>query len=84
VLRVWQFVRKRQHALIPHRIGGVMVSVITASVVDRGFESRSGQSKDYIIGICCFSAVVWRVGGRGVDWIITQLDPPIYFHVTVA
>jgi hypothetical protein len=25
-------------------------------VVDRGFEARSGQTKDYEIGICCFSA----------------------------
>jgi hypothetical protein len=39
-----------------HRIGGVMVSVLTSSAVDRGFESRSSQTKDYKIGICCFSA----------------------------
>jgi hypothetical protein len=25
-------------------------------VVDRGFEPRSGKTKDYEIGICCFSA----------------------------
>jgi hypothetical protein len=31
-------------------------SYIMASVVDRGFEPRSGQTKDYKIGICCFSA----------------------------
>ena len=24
--------------------------------IDRGFETRSGQTKDYEIGICCFSA----------------------------
>ena len=28
-------------------IGGVMVSKLAMSVVDRGFESRSGQTKDY-------------------------------------
>jgi hypothetical protein len=39
-----------------HRIGGVMVSVPASSAVDRGFEPRSGQTKDYTIGICCFSA----------------------------
>ena len=27
-----------------------------SSVVDRGFERRSGQTKDYKIGICFFSA----------------------------
>ena len=32
----------------------VMVSVLASSEVDRGFESRSGQTKDYKIGICCF------------------------------
>jgi hypothetical protein len=39
-----------------NRIGGVMVSVLVSSAVDRGFESRSGQIKDYTIGIYCFSA----------------------------
>jgi len=33
-----------------------MDSVLTSSAVDRGFEPRSGQIKDYKIGICCFSA----------------------------
>ena len=33
-----------------------MVGVLASSVVDRGFEPRSGQTKDYKIGICCFSA----------------------------
>ena len=31
-----------------NRIGGVMVSVLTYSVVYPGFEPRSGQTKDYI------------------------------------
>jgi hypothetical protein len=38
------------------RIGGVMVSVLTPSTVDGGFESRSGQTNDYEICISCFSA----------------------------
>jgi hypothetical protein len=33
-----------------------MVIVFASSSVDRGFESRSGQTKDFEIGICCFSA----------------------------
>jgi hypothetical protein len=33
-----------------------MVSVLVSSVVDRGFEPRSGQPKDYKNGMCCFSA----------------------------
>ena len=39
-----------------NHIGGVMVSVLTSCAVDRGFEPRSGQTKDFKIGICCFSA----------------------------
>jgi len=30
----------------------VMVSVLASSVVDRRFELRSGQTKDYKIGTC--------------------------------
>jgi hypothetical protein len=37
-------------------VGGVMVSVLSSSAVDREFESRSGQTKDYEISICCFPA----------------------------
>ena len=33
-----------------------MVSVLASSAVDRGFEPQSGQTKDYAIGICCFSS----------------------------
>ena len=33
-----------------------MVSVLTSSVVDYGIEALSGQTKDYKIGMCCFSA----------------------------
>jgi hypothetical protein len=34
-----------------------MVRVLASSVVDHGFEFRSGQTKDYKIGLCCFSAM---------------------------
>jgi hypothetical protein len=33
----------------------VIVSMLTSSVVDCEFEPRSGQTKDYKIGVCCFS-----------------------------
>ena len=32
-----------------------MVSVLGSTAVDRGFEHLTGQTKDYQIGICCFS-----------------------------
>ena len=34
---------------------GVMVSMLTSNVLDRGLELRSDQIKDCIVGICCFS-----------------------------
>ena len=33
-----------------------MVRALASSTVDRGFKPRWGQTKDYKIGICCFSA----------------------------
>jgi hypothetical protein len=39
-----------------HHVGAVMVSLLPSSAVDRGFEPRSGQTKDYTIGMFCFSA----------------------------
>jgi hypothetical protein len=32
-----------------------MVSVLASSSVDRGFEPLSGQTKEYVIGMRCFS-----------------------------
>jgi hypothetical protein len=34
-----------------NRFGGVMVSVLFSSAIDRGFESRSGQTKYFKIGL---------------------------------
>ena len=53
-----------------HRIGGVMVSVLASSVVDRGFEPRSDQTKDYQIGICCFSARHAALQRKSNDWLV--------------
>jgi hypothetical protein len=52
-----------------HRIGGVMVSVLASSAVDRGFGPRSGQTKDYKIYICCFSAKYAALRGKSKDWL---------------
>ena len=52
-----------------NRIGGVMVSVHASSAVDRGLETRSGQTKDYKIGICCFSAKHAALRRKSKDWL---------------
>ena len=52
-----------------NRLCGVMVSVLASSVVDREIEPRSGQSKDYKIGICCFSAKYVALRRKSKDWL---------------
>ena len=53
----------------PNRIGCVMVSVLASSAVDRGFEPRSGQTKDFKIGICSFSAKHAVLRRKSKDWL---------------
>jgi hypothetical protein len=59
-----------------HRIGGtgVMVGVLASSAVDRGFEPRSGQTKDYKIGICCFSTKHAALRRKSKDWLARNLN----------
>ena len=59
---------------VTDRIGGVMVSVLASSAVDRGFESRSGQTKDYTIGICWFSAKHAALRRKSKDWLARNQD----------
>ena len=47
-----------------------MVSVLASSVVDRGFESQSRQTRDYKIGICCFSAKHSALRRKSKDWLV--------------
>ena len=47
----------------------MMVNVLTSNAIDRGFESRSGQTKDYKIGICCFSAKHAALRRKMKDWL---------------
>jgi hypothetical protein len=46
-----------------------MVSLLASSAVDRGFEPRSGQTKDYKIGISCFSAKHAALRRKSKDWL---------------
>ena len=46
-----------------------MVSVLASSAIDRGFEPLSGQTKDYKIGICCFSAKHAALRRKSKDWM---------------
>jgi hypothetical protein len=39
--------------------------------VDRGLEHRSGQTKDYTIGICCFFV---QNAAKSKDWLAQNQD----------
>ena len=51
-----------------------MESVLALSAVDRGFERRSGQTKDYNIGMCCFSTKHTALRKKNKDWLIRNQD----------
>jgi hypothetical protein len=50
-------------------IGGVVVNLLASITVVRGFEPRSGQTNDYNIGICCFSAKHAALRRKSIDWL---------------
>ena len=54
---------------LDNRIGGVMVSVLTSSTIDREFEPRSSQIENYEIGVCCFSANHAALKRKSKDWL---------------
>ena len=51
-----------------------MVSVLALNVVDRGLELWSGQSKDYKIGICYFSAKHAALRSKSKDRLAQNQD----------
>ena len=55
--------------LITNSIGSIMVIVLASGAVDRGFESQSGQTKDYKIGIFRFSAKYASLRRKSKDWL---------------
>ena len=61
-----------EHVL--HSIDGVMVRVLASIVVDHVFEPRSGQTKDYKVGICCFSGKHAALRRKSKDWLVRNLE----------
>ena len=57
-----------------NQIGGVMVNVLTSGAVDRGFKPWSGQTKDFKISMCCFSANDTPLGRKSKDWFARYQD----------
>ena len=51
-----------------------MVNVLSPNVVSRAFDPRSGQAKDYQVGICCFSAKHAALRRKDKDWLAWNHD----------
>ena len=52
----------------------IIVSVLVSSAVDCGFEPQSGQTKDYNIGICCFSTKRAPLRRKSTEWLAQNQD----------
>jgi hypothetical protein len=52
----------------------VMFSVLTLSAVDHGLKFWSEQTKDYKMGICCFSAKQEALRTKSKDWLDRNQD----------
>jgi hypothetical protein len=48
--------------------------MLASSAADRGFKPQSGQTKDYKIGICFFSAKHPALRSKNKDWLAQNLD----------
>ena len=46
-----------------------MVRVCSSIPVHRGLERRTGQTKDYTTGICCFSPKHAALRSKSKDWL---------------
>ena len=57
-----------------NHIGGVMVRVLSFNAVDRGFEPRLAKTKDYKIGICCYSAKHAALRRKSKDCLARNQD----------
>jgi len=51
-----------------------MVRVFTSSVINRELKSRSGQTMDYNIGVCCFSANHAALRSKSKNWLAQNQD----------
>jgi hypothetical protein len=58
----------------PNRISGAVVSLLALSVVNLWFKHHSGRTKNYKIGICCFSAKQTSLKIKNGDWFENVLE----------
>jgi hypothetical protein len=69
---VWLVLVRACPTLETNSIGGVMVSGFASSVVDRGFEPRSGQTKDYKIDVLLLQTLFTWLFILNLLWLLDQ------------
>ena len=52
----------------------MIVSVLASSAVDRGFDSRSGQAKDYQLVFVTYNAKHAELRRKSKDWLARNQD----------
>jgi hypothetical protein len=57
-----------------NHIGSIIVIVLASATVYGGFEPRSVQTKDYNIGICCFTAKHAALRRKSKGWMALNLN----------
>ena len=60
-----------------------MVSMLASSAVERGFEPSSGQTKDYKVDICCFSAKHVALRRKCKEWLAQNQEQHVYLRTVV-
>ena len=56
----------------------------TSIAVDRVFELRSGQTKNYKIDMCCFSAKETALMGKSKYWLAQyQINVPVWRDMSI-
>jgi hypothetical protein len=56
------------------RFTALITPLLALSVVDHGFEPRSGLTKNYKIGMCCFSAKHAALRRKSKHWLAQNQD----------
>ena len=60
----------------------VMVSVFVSSEVDCGFKPLSGKTRDFKIGICCFSVVHAALRSKNKDSVARNQDVSEWWNMS--
>ena len=62
------------NVLLYYAVASLARPTVTSSVVDHWLAPLSDQTKDYTLGICCFSGKYLVVRNKSKDWFAQNLD----------